>query len=175
MKYGYIVQIYEILERDNGMIVPEDTYSSVIFCVKFGCRLCHPLENTQIICRVNQTTDVLISLVRDPMHLLVTTDDDRINRDVFYRDTFDKTIKIKKTDEILSKGMYVKVTILTKSFVDKDSKILAICKLDDIASDEEIQKFNSDDTSSAMVEFADYIGQDSLSKPPSHKQKKMQV
>ena len=94
--YGYICKIYEIIKRDNGILIPEDLNSSAIFKVKFSCRLCHPLENTQIICKVNQTTDLFISLVSEPIHIIVTTDSDRINSSVFYKDQYEKKIKNKK-------------------------------------------------------------------------------
>lgn len=156
--YGYISKIYEILERDNGVIVPEDNTSSVTYKIKFSCRLCHPLENTQIICKVNQTADVFVSLFRDPIHIIATTDGDRINNNVFYKDPYEKKIKIRKTNSVLEPGTFVKATILSKAFTNKDKKILAIGKLDDIATDEEIGKFYSDEYSQdkQFVEFDEY-------------------
>lgn len=157
-KYGYISKIYEILERDNGIIVPEDITSSATFKIKFSCRLCHPLENTQVICKVNQTADVFVSLIRDPIHIIVTADGDRINGNIFYKDQYEKKIKIKKTNEVLEPGTFVKATILSKAFTDKDKKILAIGTLDDIATDAEIEKFYSEEYSpdKQFVDFDEY-------------------
>lgn len=165
--YGYICKIYEIIKRDNGILIPEDLNSSAIFKVKFSCRLCHPLENTQIICKVNQTTDLFISLVSEPIHIIVTTDNDRINGNVFYKDQYEKKIKNKKTNETLEHGSLVKATILSKAFVDKDRKIIAIGRLDDIATDKEIEQFYTDAYSQEkkFVELDDYTHTSSPSIP----------
>jgi DNA-directed RNA polymerase subunit E'/Rpb7 len=157
-KYGYISKIYEILERDNGIIIPEDITSSVLFKIKFSCRLCHPLENTKIICKVNQTTDIFISLVRDPIHVIVTTDEDRINKEIFYKDPHEKKLRIKETNELLQPGTFVIATILTKSFTDKDKKIIALGRLDSIASDKDIEKYYTDEYSidKQFLDFENY-------------------
>jgi len=157
--YGYISKIYEILERDNGNIIPEDNDSCAVFKIKFSCRLCHPLENTQIICKVNLPTDIFISLSRSPIHLIVTNDNDRINGNVFFKDPFEKKIKIKKTGEVLETGTFVKATIISKEFTDKDRRIIAMGRLDDIATDEEVEKFYGDEylQDKQLVEFGDYV------------------
>lgn len=158
--YGYISKIYEIIERDGGVIIPEDISSSATFKIKFSCRLCHPLENTQIICKINQTADIFVSLIRDPIHIIVTAEGDRINSNVFYKDPYEKKIKIKKTNEILEPGTFVKATILSKVFTDKDKKVLAIGTLDDIATDEDIEKFYGEEYApdKQFVDFDEYIG-----------------
>jgi DNA-directed RNA polymerase subunit E'/Rpb7 len=157
-KYGYISKIYEILERDNGVIIPEDNTSSVLFKMKFSCRLCHPLENTKIICKVNQITDIFISLIREPIHIIVTTDNDRINKNVFHKDLHEKKLRITKTNEILQSGTFVIATILSKSFTDKDKKIIALGRLENIADDSDIEKYYSEEYSieKKFLDFDEY-------------------
>lgn len=161
--YGYICKIYEILERDNGIIVPEDITSSVSFKIKFSCRLCHPLENTQIICKVNQISDTFISLIRDPIHVIVTTD--RINKNIFHHDTNDKKIKMNIGNTVLEPNTFVKVTIVAKTFIHKDRKILAVGILDDVASDNDVENFYSEEYSkdTHIVDFDTYVGNDTES------------
>jgi DNA-directed RNA polymerase subunit E'/Rpb7 len=156
--YGYVSKIYEILERTNKNIIPEDNNACGIFNVKFSCRLCHPLENTQIICKVNLSNDVLVSLVRPPIHVIVSTDDDRINHSIFMKDPHEKKIKVKKTGETLEKGMFVKTTILSKKFTDKDKRIIILGSLDDIATDEEIEQFYNEEYSSdkQIIDYEEY-------------------
>ena len=141
LDYGYISEIYEILERDSGSVLPEDTQANVEFNIKFSCRLCQPIENTQIICKVHQISDVFIILNRDPIRVIVTTEGDRINKGVFYKDTSDKKIKLLSNNQPLEQDAYVKVTILSKTAYHKDKKILAIGRLDDIASESEIHTY----------------------------------
>lgn len=139
--YGYISKIYEILERDNGTIIPEDTLSAAVFKIKFSCRLCHPLENTQIICQMSQISNVFMTLRHDPIQIIVTNNPDRINNKLFILEN--NILKYKKTNETIEKGQFVKTTILGKTFTDKDKRILVIGTLDDIASDDDISKFYS--------------------------------
>lgn len=144
LNYGYICKIYEILEMDNGTIIPEDLDACARFKIKFSCRLCHPLENTVIIGKIDQLNDVHINILRDPIHIISTPDTDRMNMDVFMKDQDEKKIRIRKTGEELLKGTYVKVVILAKSFVHRDKKILALGRLENIATDEEVSQFYSE-------------------------------
>lgn len=140
-KYGYISKIYEILERDMGCIRAEDPTSSVEFRVKFSCRLCYPIEKSQIICKINKITPVFISLVRDPIYITVPLGNGgNYNENEFFWDSHKKQFIIRKTGEVLEANMFVKATILSKTFSDKDQSIFAIGHLDGIASDDEIDK-----------------------------------
>lgn len=163
-KYGFINKVYEIIERGEGTILPEDPTSSVAFKIKFSCNLCHPLEQTQIICRVVSANDVLISLNREPIMMFVSQS--KFNNDVFYLDPMIKKLRIKKTGDILNPNDFVKATILTKTINDKDRKIIAMCQLDDIATEEEIQTFYDSEynRSKQIIEYDEYISQDNKPK-----------
>lgn len=165
--YGFISKIYEILERDNGFIVPEDTLSSAVFKIKFSCRLCHPIENTQIVCQIDQISNVFIRLRHDPIQIIVTNDLDRIKSDLFSLEN--NVLKYKKTNEILEKGQFVKTTILGKTFTDKDKRIIVIGTIDDIASDDDISLFYKQeyDKEKNFIEFDNYV--DGKSNIPNEK------
>jgi DNA-directed RNA polymerase subunit E'/Rpb7 len=155
-KYGYISKIYEILEHDSGCIRPEDPTSSVEYKIKFSCRLCHPIENMQIICKINKITSVFVSLIREPIYITVPLSN--CNEDIFVWDAHKKHFIIKKTGEILESDTFVKATILSKTFTNKDKSIFAIGYLNDIATDDEINKFYNDEYASKEkpVEFSDF-------------------
>ena len=160
-KYGYISKIYEILERDMGCIKAEDISSSVEYKVKFSCRLCYPIEKTQIICKINKITPVFVSLLREPIYITVPVGNSgSFNENNFYWDAHKKHFIIKKTNEILEQNTFVKATILSKTFSDKDKSIFAIGYLDNVASDEEINKFYSDEFAQKNTpkEFDEIIG-----------------
>lgn len=137
--YGYISKIYEILERDNGFISAEDRDCNVTYRVKFGCRLCHPLEGTQIVCQVNKTRDIFVNLTREPINIFVTAD--RINRNAFAFDPTTGKLKVIKTGEVVEDKTFVKATIMAKNFADRETRIMAMATLDDIATDEEIEEY----------------------------------
>jgi DNA-directed RNA polymerase subunit E'/Rpb7 len=145
-RYGYISKIYEILERDMGCIRAEDPTASVEYKVKFSCRLCHPIEKSQIVCKINKITPVFISLVRDPIYITVPLGNSgSFNENEFYWDAHRKQFIVRKTNEVLEANTFVKATILSKTFSDKDQTIFAIGHLDDIATDEDINKFYGDE------------------------------
>jgi len=140
-KYGYINKIYEIIEHDQGRMYAEDNNGTVTYRVTFSCNLCHPLEKTQIICKVNQISQVFVNLIRDPIHIFVTIDN--INKNVFTQDPQTHKLKLKNGDT-LEVGRYVKATITAKKFTDKDVRIMAMATLDDVATDEEVDKYFGD-------------------------------
>jgi DNA-directed RNA polymerase subunit E'/Rpb7 len=134
--YGYIEKIYKIIDKTPGKIIHEDTMASIKYTVKFSCRLCYPIEQMQIICKIDQIADVFISLRNGPIHIFVTPE--RINTTNFHNDK--GHIKL-KAGELLSIGTIVKIIVLTTSFVDKNDRILVIGYLDNIANNEEISQF----------------------------------
>lgn len=143
LDYGYINKIHEILERDTGTMVPEDVSASVRYKVTFSCNICKPIDKTQIYAVVNQPSEVFISLLRGPIHVIITHD--RINSEKFYIGV-GGVIMIKQNSMPLIPGTKVKTTILTKIFIHKDIKILAMGTLDDIANDAEIAEFNDQES-----------------------------
>ena len=48
-KYGYITKVYKILDMSEGEIIPENFDASVVFNVKFSCRICLPVISKEII------------------------------------------------------------------------------------------------------------------------------
>jgi DNA-directed RNA polymerase subunit E'/Rpb7 len=139
--YGYVNKVYDINEYSNGMIVPEDPDAAPLFNVKVSCNLCNPVKNTQIICKFRQSSEVIISLSLDPIHIIVTPE--RINSEKFHLDLIDH--KIRRLDNSpLTTGDYVKSTILAPNYIDKDVRIMALGTLDDVATDDEVKQFYED-------------------------------
>lgn len=135
--YGYIIKIFKVLEIGDGKLVPEDISASVTYNVKFSCKLCHPLEDTYIICKIEQITDVFITLRSDPISVLITQE--RINGEKFYKDRYGN-IKV-KNGSTLTEGTFMKVKVLTKSLTNGETTIIVIGFLEDIATDDEVSKY----------------------------------
>jgi len=160
--YGYIVKIYEITERRNGVIVAENPMAAASFDIKFSCRVCNPLKKKQIVCKVEKINKLLASLVNGPIRVIVTMD--RINKNVFFIDQ-NRNLRYRNEDKSneLKAGEFVKVTILSKTFNDMDTYIMALGYLENIATDEEIKNFYSeeyDQKNGKMIEFDDYVKQE---------------
>lgn len=161
LDYGYISKIYkiDIVKNNSGIIIPEDNSSSVRFSFKFSCKLCHPIEQTQIICKVKQTSNVYVFLEREPITIIVSSKT-HINDKVFICDSSDKKIRIRSSGDVLEAGTFVKATIISKKLENGKDIIISIGTLDDIANDDEIKNYYSDmyDTNMTMTDYDTYIG-----------------
>ncbi len=136
--YGYIVKIYKIDEISDGIIEPEDPTCSSKFVVKFSCKLCIPIKNREIIFKIDKMNKALIGGVNGPLQAIITPD--KINPNKFYPDN-NRNIRIRSTSDILLPEMYIKVLVLSSSFSDYEKTILVIGYLQDIATQEEYEKF----------------------------------
>lgn len=156
--YGYIVDIFEILTYNINRIEAENTMGSAIYDVKFSCRLCRPINETTIVCKVDKINKMLIRCVNGPINLIVTTE--RINTDVFYRDN-NRNLRFKsgETSTLLTSNHYVKVAIIKTSFLNRDTRVIGIGFLQDVASPKEIESFFKDqyDSKGKLIPFEEYM------------------
>ena len=159
-KYGYIIKVIEILEYKDGIIEAENTEASALFDLVFSCRLCAPLKNTHIICQIDRINKQLITATNGPILIVITND--RINKDVFYKDN-NNNIRWKKDDnsDMLKQKDFIKVTLQALQFYDGDEKIKGIGFVEDIATEEEQKKFYEDQYKENIdtVDFDEYIEQ----------------
>jgi DNA-directed RNA polymerase subunit E'/Rpb7 len=135
LNYGFIVKINKIEEISDGRLEEEDTTCSAKFIVKFSCRLCLPARNHEIICKIDRINTELISALNGPIIGLITSDS--INKDKFFIDN-DRNIRITNSSELLESSMYIRIFIKTFTFSNYDTNIIAISRLEDMATDEEI-------------------------------------
>lgn len=145
--YGYIDKIYSIEETYDGKIEPEDPLCSAKIVVKFNCKLCIPILNKEIICKIDRMNKSLIGAVNGPIMSVIT--EDKINKDKFFSDVH-RNIRIKMSEksESLATGMYVKVMVLSRTFSENDKNILVIGFLQDIATEDEINNYYLNETKS---------------------------
>jgi DNA-directed RNA polymerase subunit E'/Rpb7 len=136
--YGYIKTIYKIEEVSEGVIEPEDPSCSAKMILKFSCRLCLPIKNKEIICKIDRMNKALISAINGPIKVIITPE--KICKDTFFSDR-DRNIRIKKTSEVVTPNMFIKIIVLSLSFSNYDNEILSIGFMQDIATTEEIEKY----------------------------------
>jgi DNA-directed RNA polymerase subunit E'/Rpb7 len=139
--YGYIKTIYKIEEVSDGIIEPEDPSCSAKMTIKFSCRLCLPIKNKEIICKIDRMNKALITAVNGPIKVIITPEN--INKDNFFPDR-DRNIRIKKTSNHIVSETYIRVLILSISFSNYDNQILAIGFMQGLANPTEIQLFNDE-------------------------------
>lgn len=141
LNYGHIIKINKIEEISDGIIEEEDSTCSAKFCVKFSCRLCYPIKNKEIICKIDRMNKALISGINGPIKAIITPD--KINKEKFFQDN-ERNIRIKSTSQILDTEMYIRVLILASTFNHYDIDIIVISHLQDMATEEEIKSFQKD-------------------------------
>ena len=160
--YGYIMEIYEILEFKDGLIEPENLMASALFNVTFSCRLCRPLKNKQIVCQVNRVNKVLITVENGPVLVIITND--RINDKIFYTDN-NNNLRYRKENEslVLQPKDFVLITIISIVFNHGDNKIKAIGFLENMANEKQVESFYKDlyNTDQKEVNLEEYIKSDS--------------
>jgi len=139
-KYGYISKIYKINEISEGTIKDEDPSCSCEFIVRFNCRLFKPIENKEIICKIDRMNKVLISAINGPIKVIITPD--KLNKDNFYSD-INRNIRIKKNSNVVVPDMYIRVLVLKTDFNHNDKIILVIGYLQDMANAAEIEYFKN--------------------------------
>ena len=171
-QYGYISEIYSITERGDGLIIPENPLAAATFKVQFTCKLCNPLKGTQIICKIDKTTPILIGMIAGPMRIIALPE--HINKQIFYTDKNNNLkYKINNTSSVLEKGTHVKITILSKVYHDMDTMIMVMANLDDIATKNEIEQFYKDEYSNIgdnIISFEEYMKKELEQKPKEAEQ-----
>ena len=151
--YGFITKIYEILERSDANMEPENPMAAAVYKVKFSCRLCMPLKDKYIICKVERTIPMLTSLSNGPIRIIVTND--RINKDNFVIGKNGILVKSAMGTKSLDPGDHVKVRIDARKFNDSDSIIMCMGVLESMATPEESSRFASDEYN-VDEKFMDY-------------------
>jgi len=155
--YGFITKIYEILDRSDGIMEPENPMSSAVYKVKFSCRLCMPLKDKYIICKVERTIPMLTSLSNGPIRIIVTND--RINKDNFMIGKAGILVKTVSGNRSLDPGDHVKVRIDSRKFNDSDTIIMCMGVLESMATVEESTHFSSDEylIDEKFIDYEKYI------------------
>lgn len=157
--YGYVSKIYEILEKSDGYIVPENPNAAATFNIKFSCKLCYPLEHKQITCKIDKITKILITLSNGPIKVIVTMD--RINQVKFFQDkkTGNLMAHSEQKSTTVNPSDFVQLTVLSKQFNDTDDKIMAIGFIESMSTEEQIQRFYQSEYTedTTVVDYDEYI------------------
>lgn len=155
--YGFITKIYEILDRSDANMEPENPMAAAIYKVKFSCRLCIPLKDRYIICKVEKTIPMLTSLSNGPIRVIVTND--RINKEKFVIGKNGILIKLSNGTKNLNSGDHVKVKIDSRKFNDSDTIIMCMGILEAMATAEESTQFATDEYNidEKFIDYDKYI------------------
>lgn len=142
--YGCIMQIYKINDVSESIIEAEDPTCSAKVIVSFTCRLCIPIKNRDLICKISRMNKEMISAVNGPICvIIVVATTDKINTDKFFTDVM-RNVRIKENSEVVVPNMYIRIKVLGHENRMNEEKILVMGFLEDIASEDEIILFKKD-------------------------------
>ena len=137
-KYGFITKIYKILDFSEGEVVPENFDSSVVFNVKFSCRICLPVTDTYIICKIDLLNKSLIKASNGPIVCIIGVN--YINKKIFSLNNKGDIID-NNTNEVIKSNDYIVVNIKGTNFFPGDERIVILGGLQSLATKEEIKNY----------------------------------
>lgn len=157
--YGYVCKIYSIIEKDGGLIIPENFNAAAMYKVKFNCKLCRPLKNTIIVCEVKAINPSLIFLINGPIRCIIYHGYDQINKEKFTYDN-KRDILIGHIDNNMGVkiivGSFINVKCVDTRIQNRTKEIFMIGILDSVASQEEAEKANINKEAEDKLQFKEY-------------------
>jgi DNA-directed RNA polymerase subunit E'/Rpb7 len=137
-KYGFITKIYKIIDWSDGEIVPENFDSSHVFNLKFSCRICLPVIDTKIICKIDLLNKALIKASNGPIVCIIGIN--YINENNFTINNKGDIVHSRTNKEIKIND-YILINIRGTNFFPGDERIVILGNLDDIVTDEQVKDF----------------------------------
>ena len=135
-KNGFIDEVYEITQNNEGRMYTENLSGNVIYDVSYHCRMCIPIENTIIIVQIRLISQDLIMAVNGPIVMFISRDN--VDSSIW---CIEEDFTHNKNKTKLKSNDYVKVRIIAKRINNGDSQIKTIGKLLDYANEKEIEKY----------------------------------
>ena len=135
-KNGFIDEVYRIEESEAMDMEPENLSGCCNFKVSFHCRICIPVENTQLVVQIKNLNQVLILAVNGPIMIFIPKEN--IDLDVW--DIYDHFLH-KKSKEVLKVNSFVKVEVIKARINQLDYQIKLIGKLLDFATEDEVNNY----------------------------------
>ena len=149
-RYGYVTKIFKILNHENGIIHTEDFTATAMYNVKYSARICIPLENTKIVCKLTKMNKVLMIANNGPIMCVMKNTD--INNSVFETNNKGNISYIKKNKE-LKIGDYIIINVRGKKFNFGDDRIMLLGFLEDIADNKNVEKYYEEDLNTNTEEI----------------------
>jgi DNA-directed RNA polymerase subunit E'/Rpb7 len=146
-KNGYIDEVYRITEYSDGIMPPENLNGNAIYNITYHCKICIPVENTIIIGMIKTINQELVIAINGPIKIFCPKEDIDTNIWNIPEGYYNKNSKRK-----LLAGDYVKIQITNKRINLNDTLIKIIGKLEDFATEEEVNKFFGNKVSTDRTE-----------------------
>jgi len=159
-KYGYITQVFKIVNYEQGVMEGENFLASAMFNVKYDARICIPVEGMQIICKIEKMSKVLIMGRNGPIIVIIKLSE--MNDDKFVRNS-EREIVYKPTGKIVKIGDFIKITVRARRFDKGGDRINIMGYMEDVPTTKEVEKyfFEKEVVGKKVVEVAPVVDHDS--------------
>ena len=137
-RYGYITKIYKLLDYSEGEIISENFDASVVYNIKYSCRLCKPLNNSRIICNIDLLNKSLIKCSNGPIICIVNIG--RINESVFNIDNNGDIINIQDNKKLEVNDKII-IEIKGINFFPDDTRIVILGLLQYVPTEDDIKEY----------------------------------
>jgi DNA-directed RNA polymerase subunit E'/Rpb7 len=144
-EFGYVIKVLKIEDYSEGEIDGENFTGSAVYNIRYLASLCVPIEETQIITKIENINNAILLSTHGPISCVITPD--KVNTQLFMNEMGKYFLKNQpittdnNTGRIeLVKGTLIKVTILSKKLYKNDIMI-SLGFLDEIATQGEIDNF----------------------------------
>jgi DNA-directed RNA polymerase subunit E'/Rpb7 len=137
---GIVIRVFRLIDYDYGIIDGNNFAATTNYNVKYECLLCSPVKDLEIVCVLDNIIKGYLLGTNGPVTIAVQYSN--IDTNNFYNDG--SHIKYNKTGKILSKNDYIKVAVIKVNSDMGENSMLAICKLIDLANDEDIRRYKDD-------------------------------
>mgnify|MGYP003706724601 CR=1 FL=1 len=151
-KFGYITKLFKILDYSDGEIIPENFDSSAIFDIKYSCRVCLPIEKSNIICKIDLQNKALIKAVNGPIISIIKMN--QLNTDKFSTNNKGDII-YNKNNHVLQVDDYIVISILALNFFAGDERQIVLGNLIDMPTEEEVKKFYNENLETEKIDEID--------------------
>lgn len=139
-EHGIVIQITKLIDYEHGMIDKANFMGVTVFKVKYECFICSPTKNLNMICVVENIIKGFLVARNGPVIVAIQS----FNIDPKIFDIKDGNIIHIKTKKPIEKGDFLKVSIINPKNNLGEKNIVAMCKLLNMATKNEIQVFEND-------------------------------
>ena len=151
-KFGYVDEVYRILEYSDGMMPVENLNGGAIYNIMYHCKLCVPVENTILIGEVKLINMEVVAAINGPIMFFLPKE--HVDATIW---DMPEGYMNKQEHRKLLVGDYVKIQVLNKRINMNDNNIRAIGKLLDFATSDEIEKYFGSKIISNKIENVDSV------------------
>ena len=147
IEHGYVMDIQQITNYSNGYINPNRFDGAATYSIKYNATVCVPIVGTIIVASIHKRYDNadFMLAISGPMYIIIKKRLSDINNAKFSLDNngsiYYKINDIVQKNMKLDIGYKIKILVKEKKFYNTDDNIKIMGYLQDIASNEEIEKY----------------------------------